>query len=63
MTTTACLAATLLAVLSIPFVILLWLLEARPARARRLRSYGWSQARIAERLGVSRYRVRGWLAA
>ena len=31
-------------------------------RARRWRSYGWSQQRIADRLGCSRWRVRQLLA-
>ena len=54
--------ALLLALLLLPFLVLLWATESRPQRAKRLRSYGWSQQRIADHLGVTRYRVRVALA-
>ena len=54
--------ALLLALLLLPFLVLLWATESRPQRAKRLRSYGWSQQRIAAHLGVTRYRVRVALA-
>jgi len=60
MTTTT--IALLLAVLILPILILLWATESTEQRAKRLRSYGWTQRRIAEHLGVSRYRVRQVLA-
>lgn len=56
MTTTA--ACLLLALLTLPLVILLWATESRQQRARRLRSYGWSQQRIADHLGCSRTTAR-----
>lgn len=62
MTTITCLAATALALMLLPIVILLWLTETRRQRAKRWRSYGWSQQRIAERLGCSRTTVRRLLA-
>ena len=47
----------------LPVLILLWATESRPQRIRRLRSrYGWSQQRIADRLGVTRWAVRQALA-
>jgi len=58
-TTLAALAALLL----LPVLILLWATESRPQRARRLRSYGWSQQRIADQLGCSRTTVRRLLIA
>jgi hypothetical protein len=58
-TTLAALAALLL----LPLLILLWATESRPQRARRLRSYGWSQQRIADHLGVSRTTARRLLIA
>lgn len=61
MTTTT--LAIIVAVLLLPLLILLWATESRPQRARRLRSYGWSQQRIADHLGVSRTTVRRALAA
>lgn len=39
-----------------------WRCERRRHRARRLRSYGWSQQRIAQRLGCSMSTVRRLLA-
>jgi hypothetical protein len=55
--------ALLLALLLLPLLVLLWATESQPQRVKRLRSYGWSQQRIADHLGVSRYRVRLALAA
>jgi len=53
---------TLLWVLLVPVMIIigaaLWLSESRQQRIHRLRTNGWSQARIAEHLGISRYAVR-----
>lgn len=60
MTTTT--LAIIVAVLLLPLLILLWATESRPQRARRLRSYGWTQQRIADHLGVSRTTVRRALA-
>lgn len=56
MTTTA--LALILAALLLPVLVLLWATESRQQRARRLRSYGWTQQRIADHLGVSRSTVR-----
>ena len=55
---TATFFALVLAALLLPLLVLLWATESTEQRARRLRSYGWSQLRIAEHLGVTRYRVR-----
>lgn len=53
---------TLLWVLLVPALILLgvvlWLSESRQQRIHRLRSYGWSQQRIANHLQITRYQVR-----
>ena len=53
---------TLLWVLLVPAVILigvvLWLTESQHQRIHRLRSYGWSQQRIANHLNTTRYQVR-----
>jgi Transcriptional regulator, contains sigma factor-related N-terminal domain len=51
------------AIILLPLLVLLWLTETRRQRARRWRSYGWSQQRIAERLGCSRTTVRRLLAS
>jgi hypothetical protein len=56
MTTTT--IALIFALLMLPLVVLLWATETTKERAVRLRSYGWSQRRIAEHIGLSRYRVR-----
>jgi DNA invertase Pin-like site-specific DNA recombinase len=60
MTTTT---ALILALLLLPILILLWATESRQQRARRWRSYGMTQQRIADRLGCSRTTVRRLLAA
>ena len=44
--------------LLLPILILLWATESTEQRAKRLRSYGWTQRRIAERMGISRSRVQ-----
>lgn len=51
----------LVALAAIVFGTLAWLSEDAPTRARRWHRSGLSQARIADRLGVTRYRVRYWL--
>lgn len=55
MTTTL---AVLLVLITLPILIILWATESTPQRVRRLRGYGWSQQRIADKLGITRYRVR-----
>ena len=59
MTTTL---AIIIALLLLPLVILLWATESTEQRAKRLRSYGWSQRRIADHMRITRYRVRLALA-
>jgi hypothetical protein len=61
MTTT--IVFTLLALLLLPLMILLWATESRKQGAQRWRSYGWTQQRIADRLGCSRTTVRRLLVA
>ena len=58
-----CLAATLLAIILLPLIVLLWATESQQQRARRWHRYGWSQHRIANRLGCSKAAVRRLLAA
>jgi DNA-binding NarL/FixJ family response regulator len=53
-TTLALIAALLL----LPIIIILWATESTEQRVKRLRSYGWTQRRIAEHLGISRSRVQ-----
>ena len=52
----------ILAFILLPILFLAWLTESHPERAQRLRRAGWSQQRIADHLGVTRYRVRVMLA-
>lgn len=56
MTTTT--IALLIALLLLPVLILLWATESTEQRVKRLKRNGWSQRRIAEHMGLSRYRVR-----
>ena len=59
---TTSILALVLAALLLPLLVLLWATESTEARTRRLSRSGWSQRRIAEHLGVTRYRVRLALA-
>lgn len=61
--TTTCLLAWAAILLLLPVLIILWATESRQQRARRLRSYGWTQQRCADHLGCSRTTVRRLLAA
>jgi hypothetical protein len=63
MTTITCLLATLLAVLTIPLVLILWASESPQQRARRWRKAGNTYRSISERLGVSQTTARRWCAA
>jgi DNA invertase Pin-like site-specific DNA recombinase len=63
MTTLTCLAATLLALLTIPVLVILWATESPQQRARRWRRNGESLRSIAKRLGVSHTTVRRLCAA
>jgi AraC-like DNA-binding protein len=57
----ACVFVWIVALITLPFLILWWASESRPQTARRLRGYGWTQQRIADRLGCSRSTVRRML--
>jgi hypothetical protein len=55
--------AFLLALLLLPLLVLLWATESTQQRAKRLRSYGWTQRRIADHMGISIYATRKALIA
>ena len=55
-------AAWLLALLTLPLIVLFWASESRQQRARRWRRSGMTQQAIADRLGCSRSTVRRLLA-
>ena len=57
-----CILAVAAIALLLPFVIILWATESTEQKVRRLRSYGYSQQKIAERLQITRYKVRLALA-
>jgi AraC-like DNA-binding protein len=63
MATATTLAALLLALILLPLLVICWASESRQQRARRWRRAGWTQQRIADRLGCSRSTVRRLLAA
>ena len=52
-----------MALLLLPIIVLIWATEDRQQRARRWRRQGWTQQRIADRLGCSRTTVRRLLAS
>lgn len=55
--------ATLLAVLSIPFVLLFWATESKAQRIRRWHSRGLSYRACGARYGVSPSTARRWALA
>jgi hypothetical protein len=63
MSSTLCFLATVLAILTVPLMVIAWFLETPPDKARRWHRAGVSQRQIASRLNVSRHRVRGWVTA
>ena len=62
MTTISCALLWVLTPLLIVLAVLAWATETNRDRARRWKRQGLSQARIADRLGCSRWRVRQLLA-
>ena len=63
MATVTCIAATLLALLFIPFAVLLWLTESKNQKARRWRKAGATYKSIGERLGCSATTAKRWSLA
>jgi DNA-binding CsgD family transcriptional regulator len=63
MTSATCLLAWVLLLCLLPALFLAWLIETDRERVQRWRHQGLSQQAIADRLGISRYRVRKLLAA
>jgi len=61
--TITCFAAWAFALLLLPCIVFAWATESRHTKIRRWRAQGWSQQRIANRLGVSRYAIRKALSA
>lgn len=63
MTTLVCLLATVLAVLTIPLVIV-WRISLTPQQnAKRLRNQGCTYKAIANQLGISATTARRWAMA
>jgi DNA-binding CsgD family transcriptional regulator len=62
MATIPCALLWVLTPILIVLAVIAWATETNRDRARRWRRQGLSQARIAERLGCSRWRVRRMLA-
>lgn len=53
-----CILAAVAIVLLLPVIFILWLTESQQQKVRRLRASGLSQRVIADRLQITRYRVR-----
>jgi DNA-binding CsgD family transcriptional regulator len=62
MTSLTCVAVWLLLPLIVLLGVALWLSESSKQRIQRLHRTGYSQARIADHLKISRYAVRKALA-
>jgi len=58
-----CIFVWVAVLLTLPIFILLWVTQTQQQRTRRLRSYGWSQRRIASHMGITRYQVCKMLAS
>ncbi len=63
MTSIICLIATVLAILTIPLIILLRITESKQQTARRLRGTGMTYKAIAQRLNVSPTTARKYALA
>lgn len=63
MTTFTCVMATLLAVLTIPLVLLFWATESKPQRIRRWRRQGLTWATCGARYGVHATTAARWAKA
>lgn len=63
MTTITCAVAFLLALLTIPALILFRITESKEQTARRLRNQGQTWKRVGTRLGVSASTARRWAMA
>jgi len=63
MATITCLAATLLALITIPLAIILWASESPQQRARRWHRAGQPYRAIGQRLGISHTTARRWCIA
>lgn len=61
--TTITIAIWIVVLLILPVLILVRIMETPTEKVSRLRRAGWSQQRIADRLGLSRSKVRRLLAA
>jgi ABC-type spermidine/putrescine transport system permease subunit II len=59
-TDTMSILATILALLTIPLVILLWATESKQQRARRWRKSGYTYRSIAQHMNVSQTTARRW---
>ena len=62
MTTITCALLWAITPLLVIIAAIYWLTETQPQRIRRLRQQGHSQRAIADRLGITVYRVRQALA-
>ncbi|MGA0983149.1 MAG: helix-turn-helix domain-containing protein [Vulcanococcus sp.] len=60
MTTFVCIAATVLALLTVPLLLLYRLTESRKVTARRMRANGWTWVQVGRHLNVSPSTARRW---
>lgn len=56
--TLPCILAWAAVLVLLPVLILAWLTETQDQKIRRWKGYGMTQQAIADRLGITRYRVR-----
>ena len=63
MTSTICFIAALLAILTIPALILYRITESKQQKAKRMRNYGHTYKTIAQRLSISQTTARRYATA
>lgn len=63
MTTTVFLGACLLALLTVPLLIIWRITQSKEQKAARLHSHGWTWKQVGKALGVSESTARRWAKA
>ena len=57
-----CFVVWIVVIAFVPLLIIYRITESQQQKVNRLRRSGWTQKRIAERLGITTYRVRKQLS-
>jgi hypothetical protein len=63
MTSFACVMAWLVALLTVPLMLFIWVFDTKKTRINRYKSYGWTSKKIADIYGFSPTTARRWAKA